>query len=288
MLLTVSHTTRYTFADNVAHGLQRLRLKPKTTHGQEVLDWNMELIGAKPQAEYDDHHHNHTSLVSIEPGVPAVTITCHGTMRTADNHGITGPHTGHVPLWCFLRPTPLTRAGNRVRALIASVEADRSDRLQFLHALSAAVAAHVEYVPGATDVGTTAEQALMVGKGVCQDHAHVFISAARLLDIPTRYVGGYLLMEGQVEQEAGHGWAEAHIDGLGWVGFDVSNGISPDERYIRVATGCDYGEAAPVTGIALGGGDTDLHVHLCVDRKMLGEQEQSSSGGQQQQQMQSR
>lgn len=288
MLLTVSHTTRYTFADNVAHGLQRLRLKPKTTHGQEVLVWEMDLTGARPEADYDDQHHNHTSLVSIEPGAAAVAITCRGTVRTADNSGITGPHTGHVPLWCFLRPTPLTRAGNRVRALVASIDAERSDRLKFLHALSAAIAAQVEYVPGSTDVGTTAEQALTAGKGVCQDHAHIFISAARLLDIPTRYVGGYLLMDGQVEQQAGHGWAEAHVDGLGWVGFDVSNGIGPDERYIRVATGCDYSEAAPVTGIALGGGDTDLHVHLCVDRKMLGEEEQPTSGGQQQQQMQSR
>lgn len=287
MFLTVSHTTRYTFAGSIAHGLQRLRLKPKTTHGQEVLDWEMDLASARPEAEYDDQHQNHTSLVSIEPGAPEVVVTCRGTVRTMDNNGIIGPHTGHMPLWCFLRPTPLTRAGNAVRALVASVDVDRSDRLNFLHALAVATAAHVEYVPGATDVGTTAEQALMAGKGVCQDHAHIFISAARLVDIPTRYVGGYLLMEGQVEQEAGHGWAEAHVDGLGWVGFDVSNGISPDERYIRVATGCDYSEAAPVTGIALGGGETDLHVHLCVDRKMLGKQEQSSSCGQQQQQMQS-
>ena len=287
MLLTVSHTTRYTFADNIAHGLQRLRLKPKTTHGQEVLDWEMDLVGARPEAEYDDQHHNHTSLVSIEPGAPEVVVTCRGAVRTADNNGITGPHIGHVPLWCFLRPTPLTRAGNRVRALVASVDVRRGDTLEFLHALSCAIAAQVEYLPGSTDVGTTAEQALAVGKGVCQDHAHIFISAGRLADIPMRYVGGYLLIDGRVEQEAGHGWAEAHVEGLGWVGFDVSNGISPDERYIRVATGCDYGEAAPVTGIALGAGETDLHVHLSVDRKLLGEEEESSADGQQQQQMQS-
>ncbi len=283
MLLTVTHTTRYSFAENVYHGLQRLRLKPKSTHGQEVLEWRMDLVGAKPEAEYDDQHFNHTDLVSIEPGVPEVVITCHGTVRTIDSNGVTGMHSGHMPLWCFLRPTPLTRAGNRVRQLVASVDADRENTLEFLHALSKAIGEQIEYLPGTTDATTTAEQALTAGKGVCQDHAHVFISAGRLLDIPMRYVGGYLRMDGQIEQEAGHGWAEAHVPGLGWVGFDISNEICPDERYIRVATGCDYSEAAPVTGIAMGAGETHLDVHLSVDEKLVGTQQQSSgSGGQQQ------
>jgi len=79
-----------------------------------------------------------------------------------------------------------------------------------------------------------------------------------------RYSGGYLHMEGQVEQDAGHGWAEAHVEGLGWIGFDVSNGIGPDERYVRVATGCDYSDAAPITGIAHGAGETELQVQLSV------------------------
>ncbi|MEJ2408605.1 MAG: transglutaminase family protein [Novosphingobium sp.] len=283
MLLTVTHTTRYSFSDKVSHGLQRLRLKPKTTHGQEVLEWHMDLTGAKPEAEYDDQHYNHTDLVSIEPGVPEVVVTCHGLVRTIDNNGVTGAHSGHMPLWCFLRPTPLTRAGNRVRQLVASVEADRTDTLGFLHALSHAIGEQVEYVPGTTDAATTAEQALTAGQGVCQDHAHIFISAGRLLDIPMRYVGGYLKMDGTEEQEAGHGWAEAHVSGLGWVGFDISNEICPDERYIRVATGCDYGEAAPVTGIAMGAGDTSLDVHLSVAEKVLGTQQQLSAGGGQQQ-----
>lgn len=283
MILTVTHTTRYTFADKVSHGLQRLRLKPKSTHGQEVLEWHMDLVGARREAEYDDQHYNHTDLVSIEAGAPEVVVTCRGVVRTVDNNGITGPHTGHMPLWCFLRPTPLTRAGNRVRQLLAAVAHDRSDTVGFLHALSRAVSEQIEYVPGATDVATTAEQALSDGKGVCQDHAHVFISAGRLLDIPMRYVGGYLKMDGRVEQEAGHGWAEAHVAGLGWVGFDVSNAICPDERYIRVATGCDYGEAAPVTGIAIGAGETRLDVHLAVDEKLVGMQQQQSAGGGQQQ-----
>lgn len=287
MLLTIAHETRYSFANGVSHGLQRLRLRPKPTHGQEIIEWTTSLVGARPEAEYDDQHHNHVELVSMDAGTREVVVTCRGTVRTIDNHGILGNHTGHFPLWCFLRATPLTRAGLKVRALVAGIDADRGDTLAFLHALSRAVRDAVDYVPGATDVKTSAEQALAAGRGVCQDHAHIFISAGRLLDIPTRYVGGYLKMDGRVEQDAGHGWAEAYVQGLGWVGFDIANGICPDERYVRVATGCDYSEAAPFTGVATGAGETQLSVHLSVDAVKEGQQQaqqQQDSGNEQQSQ----
>ncbi|PEQ12017.1 transglutaminase [Novosphingobium sp. PC22D] len=284
MELAISHTTRYRFSQPVSYGLQRLRLRPKSTHGQEVLDWDMHFEGAKIEAEYDDQNNNHVVLVSIEPGVQNVAVTCKGLVATVDKSGVIGEHCGHMPLWCFLRPTPLTRAGLKVRALVAGVEADKSKPIEFLHALSTAVAEAVEYEPGKTSTDTSAEQALTAGHGVCQDHAHIFISAGRLLDIPMRYVGGYLKMEDRVDQDAGHGWAEAYVQGLGWAGFDVSNGMCPDERYVRVATGCDYSEAAPVKGIDVGTGESSLEVHLSVEQKMVGQQQQQSSGGQQQSQ----
>ena len=115
---------------------------------------------------------------------------------------------------------------------------------------------------------TVAEEALGAGRGVCQDHAQIFVGCARMLGVPARYVSGYLMMNDRVEQEAGHAWAEAHVDGLGWVGFDVSNGISPDSRYVRVATGRDYREAAPLTGISYGGRDHAMHVRLAVEQQV--------------------
>jgi transglutaminase-like putative cysteine protease len=281
MYLSISHTTTYRFASPVAHGLQRLRLKPKDTHGQVIREWDMELEGATVETEYEDQHHNAVTLVSLEPGARVVSVTCKGLVVTSDKAGVIGQHAGHMPLWCFLRPTPLTRAGLKVRALVASVSVDKDNPLQFLHELSEAVRGAIDYQPGVTDVDTSAEQALMAGQGVCQDQAQIFISAGRLLGVPMRYVGGYLMMNDRIEQDAGHGWAEAHVDGLGWVGFDVSNGISPDERYVRVATGCDYREAAPVTGIMTGAGVDSLDVDVAV-RQVKAEPE--TYQGQQQQQ----
>ena len=260
--LSISHTTRYDYAAPVSHGLLRLRKKPKSTHGQRVIAWDMALSGGVVEAAHDDHNGNATVLVSIEPGASALSITCSGVVETSDTAGVVGPHAGMVPLWCFTRPTALTRPGPRVRALAAGVPA--GDRLEALHGLSRQVLGAVRYEIGQTDAATTAEDALAAGHGVCQDHAHIFIAAARLMGMPARYVSGYLMMDDRIDQEAGHAWAEAHVEGLGWVGFDVSNGISPDARYVRVATGCDYAEAAPVAGLVAGAGEAALQVRLAV------------------------
>ena len=75
-------------------------------------------------------------------------------------------------------------------------------------------ATRVDYVPGATDAHTEAAEALADGKGVCQDHAHIFIAAARSLGVPARYVTGYLVMDTDTASEAHHAWAEAWVEGL--------------------------------------------------------------------------
>lgn len=269
MRLSVRHTTQYAFSQPVAHGLQRLRLRPKTTHGQVVHEWNTDLVGGRVEVEYDDHHNNHIALVSLDQGTTELSITCSGIVETADRAGIVGPHVGLVPLWLFLRQTDLTKPGPRMRALVSQIQADKSETLTRLHSLSSAVLQALAYEIGHTDVTTSAEQALEAGRGVCQDHAHVFVGCARAAGIPARYVSGYLMMNDRIDQEAGHAWAEAHVNGLGWVGFDVSNGISPDARYVRVASGCDYRDAAPVTGISIGAGEAAMAVSLAVEQQTI-------------------
>lgn len=267
MRLKIAHTTRYQFDQPVAHGLQRLRLSPKTTQGQKVLEWRMAYEGAVEEVRFEDHNHNHVVLVSVVPGASEVIVHCEGVVATADNHGVIGQHSGHMPLWAFLAQTALTRPGPKVRAIVSGLDVPRTEVVPMLHRLSALVREAIDYIPGETSVRTTAEEAATLGAGVCQDHAHVFIGAVRALGLPARYVSGYLMMNDRVEQDASHAWAEAHVDGLGWVGFDVANGISPDERYVRVATGCDYAEAAPVTGLSWGGGQTRLAVSLAVEQQ---------------------
>lgn len=265
MRLSVHHATRYDFAAPVAHALQRLRLTPKTTQGQEIVEWRIGLENAREELRYEDQHRNVVILVSVNEGAGHVTVTCDGVVDTVDHAGVIGRHSGHLPLWSFRKQTPLTTPGEAMRAWLDGAAAELpADPLEKLHLLSAQVRETVAYRVGTTQPDTGAEAAFAGGAGVCQDHAHVFCGLARALGVPARYVSGYLLLDDRVEQDASHAWAEAHVAGLGWVGFDISNGISPDARYVRVATGLDYRDAAPVTGITFGTSTQTLDVRIAV------------------------
>lgn len=265
MQLTVSHTTEYAYSNPVEFALQKVRLHPLTSLMQTVRDWNVSVDGGKIETSYRDHYANHVDLVSATLGAQKLTIVASGTVDTEDTAGVLGKVYGRAPLWHFSQSTQLTEPGEATRQLAETVRGEK-DPLDGLHALSAAILKTVPYQSGHTHADTTAEAAVATGKGVCQDHANIFVTAARVAGLPARYVSGYLMMNDRVDQDASHAWAEAHLSDLGWVGFDVSNGVSPDSRYIRLAIGRDAHDAAPIHGLRGGTGDETLVVSLQVQQ----------------------
>ena len=134
-----------------------------------------------------------------------------------------------------------------------------------MHALMGKISSTVAYQPGFTSVETDADHALAQSKGVCQDHAHLFIACARVLGVPARYVSGYLLAGQDNDSHlASHAWAEAHVDGLGWVSFDPVNRQSATDSYVRLAIAGDYLGAGPVRGVREGGGSESLAVSVQI------------------------
>lgn len=265
MLLTIKHVTEYTYETPVEFALQQIKLRPLDSSVQMVADWNVDVDGGKVETSYNDHFGNHVDLVSAERGTQSLSITASGTVETRDAAGVFGKVYGRAPLWLFEQSTPLTKAGAQVTELSKSL-VSAGDKLDGLHSLSAEVLRRVPYESGHTQSATDAETAVEIGKGVCQDHANIFVSAARLAGLPARYVSGYLMMNDRVDQDASHAWAEIHLKDLGWVGFDVSNGMSPDERYVRIAIGRDAHDAAPIYGLRGGAGDESLVVSLQVQQ----------------------
>ena len=266
MRLRVEHKTHYTYNEPVPYALQQVRLRPKSRPGQTIVDWDIEVRGGQVEAAFEDEHANSVDLVSFTPGETEIGIICRGTVDVDDLGGIVGPQGGYVPLWLFQRSTDLTQLGPQLEALIADTPAD-GEPLEILHGLSAHILAAVPYSTEQLAADLTAEDVLSAGHGVCQDHAHVFITCARALGFTARYVSGYHMMNDRIDQDATHAWAEAHVSGLGWVGFDISNGISPDARYIRVATGLDYRGAAPISGLRFGKAGEAMSVALQVQQQ---------------------
>ena len=272
MLLAITHSTTYHYDTPVPYGLQQVRLRPRSGPGQRVLEWSTQIDNGTRQVSFDDHFGNAVELVRLGPDATETTFHAEGLVETEDMVGIAGNEAGYAPLWLFLRSTELTTPGAAVRGLLEANPSGSGDQLEVLHGLSADVLDAVTYEGGHTEPTTTAEDALAAGRGVCQDHTHVFLAAARYLGYPARYVSGYLATDESDESdesdltEASHAWAEAWVDGLGWVGFDVSNGVSPDDRYVRVARGLDYADAAPIAGVRFGEGVETLGVTLQVQQ----------------------
>jgi transglutaminase-like putative cysteine protease len=264
MRLKITHRTEYRYDVPVQYGLQRLRLTPLSGATQAIVSWGLKIEGAREELRFVDQFGNDTRLVSVEGDPHVVSVEAGGIIESFDTAGITGQHQGFAPLWLFGRQTALTAPGEEIVHLAETIAP--AAELDRLHDLMNAIADRVSYVVGSTDAGTTAEEALKLGSGVCQDHAHIFIAAARCLGFPTRYVSGYLMMDGTVNQVASHAWAEAHVSALGWVAFDAANRISPDERYVRLAVGRDYREATPVSGIRLGQASEALAVQITVEQ----------------------
>lgn len=268
MVLTIQHTTTYRFDEAVPYALQRLRMRPATGPGQNVESWQLSITGGRIEASYEDGFGNLTDLVRLYPDVTEVQISAQGKVHVSDHNGVYGAHQGYAPIWLFEQSSPLTAAGNGTRQLAASLRTETAemDDVASLHYMATEIGKIVAYEKGTSTVNTTVEQAISAGKGVCQDQAHVMIAVARQLGFPARYVSGYLLMDDVAEQEASHGWCEAFVGGLGWVGFDVANEVCPDSRYVRLATGRDYSDAAPLKGLRHGNGAENLQVLLQVQQ----------------------
>jgi len=261
MRLHIRHVTSYSYDRPVDYSAQLMRLTPCEHAGQRVRSWRVTADG-KPLARSDDGYGNTLHLFTVARPHRGATIVAEGEVDTTDTQGVLRDTPERLPASYWLRSTPPTTPDAALRALAAEVEFF-ADPIVRLHRLMELVRSRVDYVLGATTVMTTAAEALAKGSGVCQDHAHVFIAAARLLGMPARYVSGYL-MQGGGTATASHAWAEAHVAGFGWIGFDAANNICPTESYVRVAVGLDYGEAAPVRGIRRGEAGEELSVAVDV------------------------
>ena len=262
MQISIRHTTQYSYGAAGSSAVQRLRLTPSDNRAQKVRSWSIEAKGIEHAAQYVDGFGNRVHLVTHAGPYDSLSVAAAGEVETVDTGGVVGDLGEAANPRLFLRATPLTRSSRAIDAMADALPARLM--LDRMHLILEAIAARVAYVTNATTSGTSAPEAFDAGTGVCQDHAHIFIAAARRLVVPARYVTGYLHVEAEEAAVAHHAWAEAWLDELGWVGFDPANHICPTERYVRLACGFDAASAAPVTGTHRGGGAESLKVDVIV------------------------
>lgn len=276
MKLSIKHSSTYNFDPPMRAVVQSLRLWPTQFEGQQVLSWDVHVEGAVRGSAFRDAAGDWIETATLLGPVEGLTIEVTGEIETFDLAGVLRGHRERVPPLTYLRDTRATRVDVAIGELAEDAVSGiaESSVLERAHALSKAVENAIDYTPGETEEQTTAADALAGGKGVCQDHAHVLIAAARHLNIPARYVTGYLYSTADGSgHEASHAWAELHVPDLGWIGLDAANGQSPDEQYVRLGSGYDSLDAAPIRGIARGAGVEDLTVEVSITEAEGGAQQ---------------
>ena|SRR5579862_986277 len=261
MRLIIRHQTAYRYSKPITYAIQTLRLSPRPYEGLNVINWRVRGEARHELPHFIDGYGNLVHCHTVNRAHDHAAILVEGEVETRVTDGVVRGAAETLPPLFYLRPTRLTAITPAIADLAQSRTGNSFDRLT---ALMEEVRLRLDYRAGVTQPSTTADEALQLGAGVCQDHAHLFIAAARAMGVPARYVGGYLWAGGGDEDQASHAWAEAYLQDFGWVGFDPSNRTRPSEAYVRASIGLDYWSAAPVRGVRRGEGEEALAVKVKV------------------------
>lgn len=267
MHLFIDHRTEYLFSEPQRRIVQLLRVTPSSFDGQQVIDWQINAECDVRLLPGRDGFGNETSMLYCDGPLTRMVLSIRGEVLTENRHGIVHDAPDPLPPELFLQQTDLTRPTAEIIDFAETTAKKEKDRIASLHLLMDTLHERIRFDPDQTYVQRAAGEAFAESAGVCQDQAHIFVTAARSLNIPARYVSGHLYRrEGAVEQPAAHAWAEAWVENLGWIGFDPVNAMCPDDAYIRVAIGLDYQAAAPLSGSRAGGGTESLFVGVTVSQ----------------------
>ena len=280
MQYEIEHRTRYSYARSASGCVLMLCLQPESGSGQRVLEFQIDTEPAASLSPERDSFGNRRHVLNVHRRHRELTITsrCRVERNTQPprTRGSEAPrHDGRswsrLPeYWHFLRPSRLARPSAALEDFV------RRERLQpdeapmaTLQRLSDRIHDRFDYETGSTSADSPIEHVLESGRGVCQDFAHVMIAIARSWGVPSRYVSGYLHTTGRPGEKTvatgSHAWVECRVPGAGWVGFDPTNPTCGDERHIRVATGRDYADVSPTSGVFQGSGDAEIKVDVIVN-----------------------
>ena len=257
MVIDVVHTTRFTYAEPIEESVLEVWLEPRSDVDQRKLHFALEVQPRTPVSSYVDGFGNTVHSFAVLPAHRALTIAARSRVETMlANPFLPADQTPSPPddvdKWHFLQfGGPVLRI-DAVEALAERFRPSGEDNtLEALTALMHYIFTAFIYEQEVTTVTSTVADLLELGRGVCQDYAHLMIAVCRALGIPARYVSGYILggPDGAARgSAASHAWCEALVPGYGWRGFDPTNDLIAADVHVKVAYGRSYGDVPPTRG----------------------------------------
>src|SRR6188474_2496050 len=253
MRIKIEHLNRFTYDQPISEAYTELRLQPLSTGGQRCLAFNLTPEPRPEVRAYQDRYGNDVHHFDILQPHQQLAVNAVSEVLTPETFV---PELGELsPLEAFdylaaSSYAPVVPELTAFAQAHGSARGAADDPLATALGLMTAVHGALNYQKGVTDVHTTAEQALQIGCGVCQDYSHLMLAACRQLGLPARYVSGYLYNNGHTA--ASHAWVDVFVPGPGWVSLDPTHNRQQTAQYVRVAVGRDYADVAPTRGVFKG------------------------------------
>ena len=260
MLISIRHRLKIDFAAASQRVLLHLLMTPQSGPTQRVVDWSLDLSVAAEQVPMVDGFGNKAVFAALSGLEAPLEIAVSGKVQTLSGNGVLGwPMSEPVP-WLFHRVTPTTRVPASIWGKFRGEASRKEDQLGAMHGLMARIHEMLN-ARQETETGQSQSQSqsdgessqaqsqgeVEFGSDPALEYARTFVGSARALGIPARFVTGYYLAEDDVDVESNtHAWAEAYIEGLGWIAFDPRLDLCPTDRHVRVAVGLDAETAAPI------------------------------------------
>ncbi|MCX6062379.1 MAG: transglutaminase family protein [Campylobacterales bacterium] len=295
MLYQIYHSTQFTYQQWVSFSHNLVRLKPRNTQSQTLVDFSLSTDPAVTEMEtYDDYFGNHLYHMLIRQPHHHLKVTARSCVAM-DSEAI----DQHLALAQEARLSTYAQVLNVLRANTSDVidakqfclpsrfiaQASRDVHEYALLSFSAEKSLYdsveefmgrifndFQFVSGFSDLSTPVDEVFRERKGVCQDFSHLAIAALRSLGLSARYMSGYLETlpaEGSEKffgADASHAWFSVFIPGFGWFDFDPTNNIVPSHQHIVLGYGRDYGDCSPMQGVVQGSGVSHLNVMVDVSR----------------------
>ena len=235
------YSTKLTFDDYVHDHSFSLRIIPPETSTQHILSCSLNITPYIPTQQTVDAFKNNVTAGYIRDDHRFLDFEIKGSAEV--DH--TSYRTDYMP--CYLYQSSYTKPGNELRSFHNSITekctGTAADKAKYL---SNILAETVKYEKGFTDTTTTAEQAFVLKKGVCQDFSHILISLLRMEGIAARYIAGLAFCDGET-----HSWVE-YWTGDRWEGVDPANNCSVNDDYIVISQGRDFRDCAIDRGVMFG------------------------------------
>jgi len=280
MRFHVFHRTRYAYRAPVRDSHNEVRLRPVTDDRSRLEFYLLKVVPPVRLRHFRDVWLNYVQYFDIAEPHSELVIESQCRINTTSPYGGGRPEGVRMielkalsdeMLPSFLGNSRYVEVTPEVWRLGVDIRGDRDDVFGCAEAVMHHIYQGWGYVPNSTTASTHMNEVMRTRRGVCQDFTHVMIGMCRSLGIPARYVSGYLYNGPDSHlrgAQASHAWCEVYVPGAGWFGLDPTNDTLADERHIKIATGRDYADAAPISGHFDGppGATAALQVDLEVRR----------------------